>query len=134
MALKKPTWQSSTFRDHSSDRAVDGKFDNRSMNGNQCAISSAEDEGATWYVDLGSIQSIHAITIIPRMDEYSWSKSTELYLIMHHNLKLNVSDIGPSIVFLRYNEVALLFYLTSEKSHINGIDLHLYLFRKFHLC
>ena len=76
LALKKQTWQSNTLLGHSSDKAVDGQFDDRSIEGNQCAISGGEHEDVTWRVDLGSIQHIQSITIIYRTDGILWSKST----------------------------------------------------------
>ena len=74
LALKKPTWQSSILMGQSSDKAVDGKFDDRSIEGNQCAISGGVVGDVVWYVDLESIQSIQSITIIYRTDGIFWSK------------------------------------------------------------
>ena len=62
--------------DQSSDKAVDGKFDDWSIEGNQCAISGGVIGDVVWYVDLESIQSIQSITIIYRTDGILWSKST----------------------------------------------------------
>nr|XP_022307769.1 uncharacterized protein LOC111113772 [Crassostrea virginica] len=56
LAFQKPTWQSETLLTYSSDKAVDGHFMNRSITGNECAISGGNVTEVTWYVDLESIQ------------------------------------------------------------------------------
>lgn len=56
--------------------AVDGLKTDMSAFGGQCAISANYKKTATWWVDLGSIQNIHHITIYPRTDNKAWSKLT----------------------------------------------------------
>lgn len=51
LAYKKTTWQTSEVT--SSDNAVDGLYTNRTIAGNQCAVSKPDPIEVTWLVDLG---------------------------------------------------------------------------------
>lgn len=56
--------------------AVDGLKSNLHWNGGQCAVSALNKENATWWVDLGSIHSIHHITLYYRTNNEYWGKIT----------------------------------------------------------
>ena len=74
LAFQKPTWQSQTLLNYSSDKAVDGRFKTYSIQENECAVSGENVEDVTWYVDLESIQSINSMTIIYRTYGLEWRK------------------------------------------------------------
>ncbi|XP_052696293.1 uncharacterized protein LOC128174907 [Crassostrea angulata] len=75
LAYKKPTWQIPSISIYPPERAVDNLKSNRSAEGNQCAISDGTPHGATWMVDLQSIQVIHNIVIYYRTEGKTWKSS-----------------------------------------------------------
>ena len=56
--------------DWKGDKAVDGRYDNRSAVGGQCVISENGRQTATWRVDLGGVASISYIDIYYRTDNF----------------------------------------------------------------
>ena len=52
------------------DKAVDGRYTNRSAMGSQCVISENFAKTATWWVDLGDVVSISHIDIYYRTDNF----------------------------------------------------------------
>ena len=71
VALGKPVWEDQEWRgskDWKGDKAVDGRYDNRSAMGGQCVISENERQKATLRVDLGGIVNISHINIYYRTD------------------------------------------------------------------
>lgn len=72
VALHKIAYQTNPYRkDNDSfdaSNAVDGLKSNLHWSGGQCAVSATSKETATWWVDLGSINSIHHITIYYRTE------------------------------------------------------------------
>lgn len=54
--------------------AVDGLKSNLDWRGGQCAVSAVNEETAAWWVDLGSIYSIHHITLYYRTENKYWGK------------------------------------------------------------
>ncbi|XP_052695893.1 uncharacterized protein LOC128174365 [Crassostrea angulata] len=76
VALHKPAYQTNPYRkDNDSfdaSNAVDGLKSNLAWSGGQCAVSALEKETATLWVDLGSIYSIHHITLYYRTDNTDW--------------------------------------------------------------
>ena len=56
--------------------AVDGLRSNLSVWAGQCVISDNEKQNATWWVNLGSILSIHHITIYYRTGNVPWGMYT----------------------------------------------------------
>ena len=64
LALKKPTWQSSTAAPFTgAERAVDGRHNDPSLWSKQCAVSEVGHTTAEWWVDLGGVKSIHHVFI-----------------------------------------------------------------------
>ena len=69
LALRKKAWQNNSFYDRSkyvylgANRAVDGRKQNLSLEGGQCAVSKGSSPTSEWRVDLGGISSIHHIFI-----------------------------------------------------------------------
>ena len=71
MALRKPVWEdhpriSETY--WRGDKAVDGRYTDRSASGGQCVISASGAETATWRVDLGGVVRISHIDIYYRTE------------------------------------------------------------------
>ena len=67
LALKKPTWQSSTYSGFStSDKAVDGCTKNEYTS--RCCIHSGEEWRPWWEVDLGAVYNIGEIVMTKRWD------------------------------------------------------------------
>ena len=68
LALRKEAWQNNSFYDRSkyvylgANRAVDGRKQDLSLEGGQCAVSKGSPT-SEWRVDLGGISSIHHIFI-----------------------------------------------------------------------
>ena len=54
--------------------AVDGARSELDIWGGQCVISANNQQNATWWVNLGSIFSIHHITIYYRTGKRAWGK------------------------------------------------------------
>ncbi|XP_061166271.1 receptor-type tyrosine-protein phosphatase epsilon-like [Saccostrea echinata] len=71
LALERPAWQEHKFPTKpiawGADKAVDGKYSDRSAGGGQCTISDGK-ETATWTVDLESVASISHVNIFYRTD------------------------------------------------------------------
>ncbi|XP_062607517.1 receptor-type tyrosine-protein phosphatase T-like isoform X3 [Saccostrea cucullata] len=75
IALNKPATQQYPYLGNlnwGADKAVDGKYTRRSAVGGECTISGVNQRTATWWVDLGSVLSIHHITIYYRTDDITW--------------------------------------------------------------
>ena len=72
MALNKKAWGDQPWIDANkgwgADKAVDGRYTDRSAVGGQCVISENYARTATWMVDLGSVVSISHIDIYYRTD------------------------------------------------------------------
>ena len=71
LALGKPMWEDQPWKgkeDWRGDKAVDGRYDDRSAAGGQCVISENRRRTATWRVDLGGVVSISHIDIYYRTD------------------------------------------------------------------
>ena len=71
MALGRPVWEDQPWEgteDWRGDKAVDGRYHDRSAAGGQCAISKNGARRATWRVDLESVVSISHIDIYYRTD------------------------------------------------------------------
>ncbi|XP_062573096.1 cell death abnormality protein 1-like, partial [Saccostrea cucullata] len=75
IALKKPTWQASTYGKFTSDRAVDGLAKNLSSVGYQCSISNNLETKAEWRVNLENILSIRYILIFYRTENIRWDSN-----------------------------------------------------------
>ena len=66
LALRKSAWQLNPINDdykHSANNAVDGRKSDLSELGGECTASSSSRTTAMWWVDLGTLQSIHHIII-----------------------------------------------------------------------
>ena len=72
MALNKEAWGDQPWRDANkgwgADKAVDGRYTDRSAAGGQCVISENGRQTATWGVDLGGVVRISHIDIYYRTD------------------------------------------------------------------
>ena len=71
MALRKSVWESRPWRGKENwggDKALDGRYTNRSAFGGQCVISESFAKTATWRVDLGGVVSISHIYIYYRTE------------------------------------------------------------------
>ena len=71
LALGKPVWEDQPLQnpqDWRGDKAVDGRYTDRSALGGQCVISRNYAQTATWRVDLGGVVSISHIDIYYRTD------------------------------------------------------------------
>lgn len=84
IALNKPAYQ--LYQYHPGDdrfdasNAVDGlKSDFRGLN-SQCTLSANDQRTAQWWVDFGTIHSIHHITIYYRTDNVTWGGYLKLFL------------------------------------------------------
>ncbi|XP_062610058.1 multiple epidermal growth factor-like domains protein 10 [Saccostrea cucullata] len=77
IALNKSAWQQYPYprRPWGADKAVDGRYSDRSAVGGQCTISDNSQKTATWRVDLGDVHRIHHITIYTRTDNLPWDAS-----------------------------------------------------------
>lgn len=67
LALKKPTWFSSTCPTSSSDYAVDG-ISSTNWYSNRCAGSDYNDYNPWWAVDLGQLTTVQKVTMLSRGD------------------------------------------------------------------
>lgn len=67
IALNKPAYLQYQYRPgdkiYDASNAVDGRKSDLRVGGGQCASSAPDQQTATWWVNLTSIQSIHHITI-----------------------------------------------------------------------
>ncbi|XP_034319193.2 platelet endothelial aggregation receptor 1 isoform X2 [Magallana gigas] len=76
IALNKPAYQKNQYEKGNNtfdaSNAVDGLKSNLHWSGGQCAVSTTNEETATWWVDLGSINSIHHITLYYRTENKKW--------------------------------------------------------------
>ncbi|XP_022312237.2 uncharacterized protein LOC111117411 [Crassostrea virginica] len=71
IALGKPVWETHPWpgaENWRANKAVDGRYDDRSAAGGQCVISFNYAQTATWRVDLGGVVSISHIDIYYRTD------------------------------------------------------------------
>nr|XP_022304108.1 neurogenic locus notch homolog protein 2-like [Crassostrea virginica] len=74
LALGKPVWEDQHWRgreDWRGNKAVDGRYTDRSAHGGQCVVSDNFARTATWRVDLGGVVSISHIDIYYRTDNHS---------------------------------------------------------------
>ena len=89
LALWKEAWQNNSFYDASNyvylvaNRAVDGRKQDLSLEGGQCAVSIGSTT-SEWRVDLGGISSIHHIFIHYMTNNKVWGtvSSKQFILIM----------------------------------------------------
>ncbi|XP_078330494.1 uncharacterized protein LOC111113725 [Crassostrea virginica] len=137
LAFQKPTWQSETLLSYSSDKAVDGHFMNRSIAGNECAISGGNVTDVTWYVDLESIQSINSISIMYRTDGEHWQTSQfpstflgfSLYVsnttrikdrvLYYHDDQYTTLSIPPELTFTKPVQARYVTYYNSRKGGLS---------------
>ena len=71
LALRKSVWEDQAWNGKENwraDKAVDGRYTDRSAAGGQCVISEYFKQTATWRVDLGGVVSISHIDIYYRTD------------------------------------------------------------------
>ena len=71
MAFGKPVWENRRWQGNDSwtgEKAVDGRYTDRSAQGGQCIVSENGAYSATWRVDLGGVVSISHIDIHYRTD------------------------------------------------------------------
>ncbi|XP_061166295.1 cell death abnormality protein 1-like [Saccostrea echinata] len=72
LALGRPAWQNHDWPNKETDwgaaKAVDGKYTDRGVVGNQCTISNDKQQTAEWRVDLERVVSISQINIYYRTD------------------------------------------------------------------
>ena len=95
IALHKPAKEAFPYvhGNVSAGNAVDGRKTNLSGLGGQCSMSALNKHTATWWVNLGSIFSIHHIKIYYRTDNAPWG--------MCHRAKLTFyySNVNASFSF-----------------------------------
>ena len=88
LALGKPAWQVnplSSDYENSANRAVDGRKSDLSELGGECTASSVGRTTAMWWVDLGTLQSIHHIIIQYAAGNQVWGKFLSPYSLKRHN-------------------------------------------------
>lgn len=94
VALNKTAYQTNPYRKDNdffdASNAVDSLKSNLHWTGGQCAVSALKKETATWWVDLGSIHSIHHITLYYRTDNTDWGKIKLLNVIVYFSRCLSV--------------------------------------------
>ncbi|XP_078329051.1 uncharacterized protein LOC144623935 isoform X1 [Crassostrea virginica] len=76
LALDKSAWQLNPLSDHykySANRTVDGRKSDLSELGGECTASSPSTT-ARWWVDLGTVQSIHHLFILYATGNQVWDK------------------------------------------------------------
>lgn len=71
LSFGKETWQSSTFSDGTSDKAVDGHFESLKWDGKQCSLTIPSTK-ATWRVNLGRAYAIDHVVFMFRTDNLPW--------------------------------------------------------------
>nr|XP_034319110.1 uncharacterized protein LOC105334073 isoform X2 [Crassostrea gigas] len=82
LSFGKETWQSSTFSDGTSDKAVDGHFESLKWDGKQCSLTIPSTK-ATWRVNLGRVYAIDHVVFMFRTDNLPWGPDngfTAVYL------------------------------------------------------
>ena len=90
IALHKPAKEAFPYKhpNVSPGNAVDGRKTDLSGLGGQCSLSDINKTTATWWVNLGSVLSIHHITIYYRTDNVAWSMCHRAKLtFVYSNLK-----------------------------------------------
>ncbi|XP_062585670.1 multiple epidermal growth factor-like domains protein 10 [Saccostrea cucullata] len=77
IALSKTAWLQYPYvnQQWGADKAVDGRFTDRSPAGGQCTISGNVKTTATLWVDLGGLRSIHHVNFFYRTDNIIWGSS-----------------------------------------------------------
>lgn len=85
IALDKSAWQLHPYeiRDVAgivdASKAVDGLKTNLSFFGYQCTASANIKYEAMWRVDLGTVLSVHHITIYYRTDNFPWGRNHDSF-------------------------------------------------------
>ena len=112
VALGKSVWEDRPWRDRSinwgADKAVDGRYDNRSAWGGQCVITESFAETATLRVDLGDMVNISHINLYYRTDNLP-------RMPISHNLLIY-------FLFVRYLTD---FFILSEISFFLSFSFHI---------
>nr|XP_022306625.1 platelet endothelial aggregation receptor 1-like isoform X1 [Crassostrea virginica] len=79
LALNKAAWQRYPFHTTpwAANLAVDGRYEDLSAGGGQCAISANAKHIAEWRVDLGEVLSIQSLFIQHRTDDLPWDERNQ---------------------------------------------------------
>ena len=88
LALGKSAWQlnplSNYYKKSSAINAVDGRKSDLSELGRECTASSVSKTTAMWWVDLGTLQSIHSIIIQYATGNQVWGNFHPPYSLKRH--------------------------------------------------